>query len=78
VYDACAESRAMTAAFGQGKLGDEYAVLRPCEECLQLLIRCSPEAMVILSHDGKIMKTKIQYLGANSRMNALVEQSGEN
>jgi cytidine deaminase len=88
VYHACAESRAMTAAFGQGdrvvltlvtvgKLGDEYVVLRPCDDCQEFLLRHAPEATAIVRHGDTIVKTKVRHLAAYSRMIALDEQRSE-
>lgn len=87
-YGACAESRAIATAFGRGdrevlaivvlgKQSDGYAVLRPCDDCQQSLAQRAPDAMVIVCHDGKIVKTKLRHLRGTDRTIALENQRGK-
>jgi cytidine deaminase len=72
-YGPCAEPIAIGAAFTAGehdlrkivavkKRGDEYRVLSPCGNCRQLVLDYSPDAMVILEVDGKVVKTEVKHL----------------
>ena len=72
-YGPCAEPIAVGAAFTAGerhlakivavcKVGETYPVLSPCGNCRQLVFDYSPEAMVILDVDGKVLKTEARNL----------------
>jgi cytidine deaminase len=72
-YGPCAEPIAIGAAFTAGerrlakivavcKVDDDYPVLSPCGNCRQLVFDYSPEAMVILDVDGKVVKTEARNL----------------
>jgi len=72
-YGPCAEPIALGAALTNGereflaivavcKGEDEYAVLSPCGNCRQLLVDYAPEAMVIFSDDGQVVKTQARNL----------------
>lgn len=86
VYGPCAEPRAITAAFARGdrdilaivavcKRGEEYPVVAPCGGCCQLLADHAPEAMVILSFDGKALKTQARNLLSGACTSDLVDAS---
>jgi len=77
-YGPCAEPRAITTAFARGdrdiraivavcKRGNEYPIAAPCGECCQLLATHAPEAMVMLSHDGRTVKTPVRELLPGAR-----------
>jgi cytidine deaminase len=68
-YGPCAEPIAIGAALSNGereilaivavfKGEDGYTVLPPCGNCRQLLVDYAPEAMVIFSDDGQVVKTQ--------------------
>jgi cytidine deaminase len=75
-YGPCAEPIAIGAALTQGERqfisivavcketdeGDNYIVLSPCGNCRQLLLDYAPECTVILSDEGKVVKTKAKNL----------------
>lgn len=72
-YGPCAEPIAIGSAFSNGerdilaivavhRRGDEYPVLSPCGNCRQLLVDYSPQAMVIFSDNGEILKTQARHL----------------
>ena len=44
------------------KDGDDYPVLSPCGNCRQLVFDYSPDAMVILDLDGRVVKTEARNL----------------
>ena len=66
-YGPCAEPVAIGGAFTAGereiakivavhKEADEYPVISPCGNCRQLVFDYSPEALVILVLDGRVVK----------------------
>ncbi|MCY3018012.1 MAG: cytidine deaminase [Planctomycetota bacterium] len=72
-YGPCAEPIAIGAAFSNGerqitaivavcKSGSRYPVLSPCGNCRQLIVDYAPDAMVIFSNRGKVLKTKARNL----------------
>jgi len=68
----CAEPVAMGAAFVAGeriasivaltKRGREFPVLPPCGSCRQLLMDYTPDATVLLTDRGKVVKAKAREL----------------
>jgi cytidine deaminase len=69
----CAEPVAVGTAVTQGERefvaivavagwDETYPVIPPCGNCRQLLIDYAPEAMVILEHDGKLVKISVRNL----------------
>jgi len=72
-YGPCAEPIAIGAAVSHGEREflsivavagweENYPLMSPCGNCRQMLIDYAPEAMVILEHNGKPMKTKASNL----------------
>lgn len=72
-YGPCAEPIAIGAAVSHGEREflsivavsgweEGYPVMSPCGNCRQMLIDYAPEAMVILEHNGKPVKTKASNL----------------
>ncbi len=72
-YGPCAEPIAIGAALSNGerdiraivavcKQGDAYPVLSPCGNCRQLLVDYAPDAMVIVSHEGAVVKARARHL----------------
>ena len=72
-YGPCAEPIAIGAAVSHGEreflsivaVGgweESYPLMSPCGNCRQMLIDYAPEAMVILEHNGKPVKTKASNL----------------
>ena len=72
-YGPCAEPVALGAAFTQGerdvvgivavgRRAEQYVVLSPCGNCRQLLVDYAPEAMVILSESGEVLKARARDL----------------
>jgi cytidine deaminase len=72
-YGPCAEPIAVGAAISAGETqiqsivavegrSGEYHVLSPCGNCRQLLLDYAPEALVIVSHDGKVAKMRARDL----------------
>ncbi len=72
-YGPCAEPIAIGAALTNGereilaivavcKEGDDYPVLSPCGNCRQLVLDYSPNAMVIFSNDGQVVKATAREL----------------
>jgi len=72
-YGPCAEPIAVGAAISagerkieaivavEGRSGD-FQVLSPCGNCRQLLLDYAPDAMVIVLHEGNVVKAKVKDL----------------
>ena len=54
--------REILAVVAVGVKHDSYPVMSPCGNCRQLLYDYAPDCMVIIKHDGKIVKTKARDL----------------
>lgn len=72
-YGPCAEPVAIGSAISSGEReflsivavggwDKDYPVLPPCGNCRQLLLDYAPESMVILQHDGRLVKVKARDL----------------
>jgi len=72
-YGPCAEPIAIGSAISNGEKkileivavgvdNDLYNVMSPCGNCRQLLFDYAPDCMVIIKHDGKIVKIKARHL----------------
>lgn len=68
-YGPCAEPIALGAAFTNGEkeikaiVAVEHGkILAPCGNCRQLLLDYAPDAMVILMHEGEVVKTEVRNL----------------
>jgi len=73
-YGPCAEPIAIGAAISNGERqflaivavhmhgDDDYRVLSPCGNCRQLLLDYAPDAMVIFSDNGNVLKTAARNL----------------
>ena len=83
-YGPCAEPIAIGAAFSNGerelraivsvcRRGDDYPVLSPCGNCRQLVFDYSPEAIVILDLDGRVVKTEVRNLLPGAYESGFVE-----
>jgi cytidine deaminase len=48
--------REITSIVGVGTDGESYYVMSPCGNCRQLLFDYAPDCMVIIPHDGKVVK----------------------
>ncbi len=68
-YGPCAEFVAVGCAVSAGErrflsivavngASKDYPVLPPCGNCRQMLVDYCPDVMVILEHEGKLVKTK--------------------
>jgi len=72
-YGPCAEPIAIGSAISQGEReivcivavgvsGDSYPVIPPCGNCRQLLYDYTPDCMVIITHDNKVVKIRAREL----------------
>jgi len=72
-YGPCAEPIAIGSAISKGERdvvsivavvlnGDSYSVLPPCGNCRQLLYDYVPDCMVMIPHDGSVVKIRAREL----------------
>lgn len=76
-YGPCAEPIAIGAAISHGERelsaivavsgwNPSYPVISPCGNCRQLLVDYAPDALIILRHNDKLLKTKARNLLPNA------------